>query len=194
MTTCRIFRESSSTSMDVSRVFTDRSFPSTWPVYAPARKVRKPACGATMKILRFSQFANWLENYAEVLELNVWTSSIATGAIQNPVSKHWKVNVKRSNGTDRIFNVKHVIFSTGFGGQVPNTPKIPGMVSLLPCDKSKKRSLLLQENFKGQILHSIQHKRASDHSGKKVVVVGACTSGMTFFFFCEVKISFNTSS
>jgi cation diffusion facilitator CzcD-associated flavoprotein CzcO len=35
----------------------------------------------------------------------------------------------------------------------------------------------LQDIFKGQILHSIQHNKASDHIGKKVVVVGACTSG-----------------
>jgi len=27
-------------------------------------------------------------------------------------------------------------------------------------------------------LHSGQHKKASDHKGKKVVVVGACTSGL----------------
>jgi len=31
--------------------------------------------------------------------------------------------------------------------------------------------------FGGQILHSSQHHKATDHAGKKVVVVGACTSG-----------------
>jgi len=30
--------------------------------------------------------------------------------------------------------------------------------------------------FKGQILHSSRHKNATDHLGKKIVVVGACTS------------------
>jgi len=33
--------------------------------------------------------------------------------------------------------------------------------------------------FKGQMLHSTQYKRALDLQGKKVVVVGACTSGMS---------------
>lgn len=35
----------------------------------------------------------------------------------------------------------------------------------------------VQNKFKGQILHSTQHDKASDHAGKKVVVIGACTSG-----------------
>jgi cation diffusion facilitator CzcD-associated flavoprotein CzcO len=34
-----------------------------------------------------------------------------------------------------------------------------------------------QDSFHGQVLHSSQHKSARDHIGKKVVVVGACTSG-----------------
>ena len=34
-------------------------------------------------------------------------------------------------------------------------------------------------------MHSTQHKKAADHAGKKVVVVGACTSGT---FLCS---SFN---
>jgi len=34
-----------------------------------------------------------------------------------------------------------------------------------------------QEGFKGKTLHSLEHNKATDHAGKKVVVVGACTSG-----------------
>jgi cation diffusion facilitator CzcD-associated flavoprotein CzcO len=33
-----------------------------------------------------------------------------------------------------------------------------------------------QDEFQGQILHSTQHKDALDHAGKKVAVIGACTS------------------
>lgn len=33
--------------------------------------------------------------------------------------------------------------------------------------------------FDGQILHSSTYKHATDHLGKKVAVVGACTSGTT---------------
>ncbi|KAF8634275.1 hypothetical protein AX17_004231 [Amanita inopinata Kibby_2008] len=118
-------------------------FPSSWPVYSPARKL-----------------ANWLESYAESLELNVWTSSTVTRATQDSGSRRWTVTIQRADGTERLFrNVKHLVFATGLSGVEPNIPKIPGM-----------------EKFKGQILHSSQHKRAGDHSDKKVVVVGACTS------------------
>ncbi|KAH9484751.1 Indole-3-pyruvate monooxygenase YUCCA1 [Psilocybe cubensis] len=117
-------------------------FPSTWPVYTPAQKL-----------------ANWLESYAESLELNVWTSSTISDVRQDPATLKWHVSVKRGDGTDRKFEVNHVVFSTGLGSGVGNIPKYPDM-----------------DKFKGQILHSSQHKRALDHKGKKVVVVGACTS------------------
>ena len=32
---------------------------------------------------------NWLETYAEALELNVWTSSLVTYTNQDPISKYW---------------------------------------------------------------------------------------------------------
>lgn len=57
--------------------------------------------------------------------------------------------------------VNHVVFCTGIDSATPNMPVYPGM----------------KDAFKGQILHSSQHKKALDHAGKKVVVVGACTSG-----------------
>ncbi len=36
---------------------------------------------------------------------------------------------------------------------------------------------LIQEDFGGKIIHSTEHKSARDYAGKKVVVIGACTSG-----------------
>ncbi|KAJ7730607.1 hypothetical protein DFH07DRAFT_848634 [Mycena maculata] len=115
-------------------------FPPTWPVYTPALKL-----------------ANWLENYAEALELDVWTSSTVVSARKN-ASWTWDVVVDHA-GKERIFKVKHLIFATGIGAGEGKLPSYPGM-----------------DRFKGQILHSTQHKRATDHAGKKVVVMGACTS------------------
>ncbi|KAG5720265.1 Flavin-containing monooxygenase YUCCA3 [Termitomyces sp. T112] len=115
-------------------------FPPTWPVYAPAPKL-----------------ANWLENYAETLELNVWTSSTVVKATQDGDS--WNVRISRGDGSERAINANHIVFATGLGGNDGTFPKYPGMNS-----------------FKGQILHSTRHKSAADHLGKKVVVVGACTS------------------
>ncbi|KAF8903686.1 hypothetical protein CPB84DRAFT_1814587 [Gymnopilus junonius] len=118
------------------------NFPPTWPVYTPAKKL-----------------ANWLEFYAEAMELNIWTSSTVTAATQDPETKVWSVTVKKADGGERVFKVKHVVLAMGFKGGQPYIPEIPGKAS-----------------FKGQVLHSLQHEKATDHAGKKVVVIGSCTS------------------
>ncbi|KAL4247718.1 hypothetical protein ABKN59_008249 [Abortiporus biennis] len=117
-------------------------FPSTWPVYTPAQKL-----------------ATWFESYVEALELNVWTSALVTKARRDETTNKWVVTVKRGDGTERVFNVDHLVFALGFGAGAPRIPDIPG-----------------KEEFQGQVLHSTEHKKAKDHLGKKVVIVGACTS------------------
>ncbi|THU84251.1 FAD/NAD(P)-binding domain-containing protein [Dendrothele bispora CBS 962.96] len=128
-------------------------FPPNWPEYTPSVKL-----------------AGWLEAYAEFMELNFWTSSTVTKAHFDPSTKTWQVHVRFDDDTsmkmlgakgqkERILNVKHVVFATGFGAGEPNIPKFVD-----------------QDKFKGQILHSAHHKRGSDHAGKKVVVIGSSTS------------------
>jgi cation diffusion facilitator CzcD-associated flavoprotein CzcO len=43
---------------------------------------------------------------------------------------------------------------------------------------------LVQDVFEGQICHSTGFKRATDHLGKKVVVVGAGSSGHDISYDC----------
>ncbi|TFK35113.1 hypothetical protein BDQ12DRAFT_635350 [Crucibulum laeve] len=117
-------------------------FPPTWPVFTPAKKL-----------------ANWLESYAESMELNVWTSSTVLNAKQDEDTQLWSVIVKKPDGTERIFTVKHVVFAIGFKGGKGHIPKYPGM-----------------EDFQGHITHSLHHGKADQHIGKKVLVVGACAS------------------
>ncbi|KAF9534508.1 hypothetical protein CPB83DRAFT_844342 [Crepidotus variabilis] len=117
-------------------------FPSTWPVYTPAKKL-----------------ANWLESYAETLELNIWTCSTVLGATQHPETKLWFVKVRKPDGSERLFEVKYVIWAVGLKGGKAYTPKYPGM-----------------DKFEGQMLHSMEHKSALDHVGKRVVVIGSGTS------------------
>ncbi|KAF4592656.1 FAD/NAD(P)-binding domain-containing protein [Pleurotus pulmonarius] len=116
-------------------------FPPTWPVYAPSKKL-----------------ANWLEGYAEIMELNVWTSASAEKVVQDKSSGKWIVTVRRPNG-DRTFKVNHVIFATGIGAGKGEVPVYPGM-----------------DDFQGETLHSTQHNTATDHAGKKVVVIGSGSS------------------
>lgn len=103
------------------------------------------------------KLADWLESYAKSMEVDFWTEAKVLDAKRQEDGK-WAVTVQRG-GKNRVFHVDHVIFAIGVGGGTPNMPKIPGA-----------------EDFQGQILHSTQHKKATDHAGKKVAVVGACTS------------------
>ena len=76
-----------------------------------------------------SKLANWLESYADTMELNVWTSSEVTKATQN-ADNTWAVTVRLSDGKQRVFNrVKHVVFATGFGAGKANMSSYPGAVS-----------------------------------------------------------------
>ncbi|KAH7914109.1 hypothetical protein BJ138DRAFT_1144421 [Hygrophoropsis aurantiaca] len=104
------------------------------------------------------KLGDWFESYAHSLELNVWTSATVTSVVPGS-TKRWRAVIKRYDGSERVFEADHVIFALGLGGSVPNMPKFPGM-----------------DEFRGEILHSSRHKRATDHTGKKVVVIGSCTS------------------
>lgn len=73
-----------------------------------------------------SKLANWLEHYAEALEIPVWTSSEVAAASPD-ASGMWKVTVRSTQG-ERLFTVKHLVFSTGFGSYRGNLPVYPGMV------------------------------------------------------------------
>lgn len=123
------------------------------------------------------------------MELNIWTSSTVTSATKNTSTGKWDVTVKRGDGTERVFHVDHVVFALGLGAGKPNLPSYPGRVSIRVSFVHDRRSLLmrlLQEDFKGQVLHSTEHKSWKDHVGKKVFVVGACVSGTSalYLYIC----------
>ncbi|KAH9970112.1 FAD/NAD(P)-binding domain-containing protein [Lactifluus volemus] len=106
------------------------------------------------------KIADWLESYAHSLELDVWTSSTVTRASQDPETKKWTVEIERTNSGSRTFVVNHLVFAVGIGGGTHNMPQLPGA-----------------EEFKGVIVHAGNYTKAKDYEGKKVIVVGACTSG-----------------
>jgi len=120
----------------------------------------------------FYQLADWLESYAQSLELNVWTSSTVVKAVQDASTHHWIVTVKLSDGRERVLRPHHLVFAIGVGGGFPNMPVYPGM-----------------DKFGGQILHSTEHNRATDHAGKKVVVIGSNTSSKHALPLCSVGLA-----
>ncbi|KAF8736700.1 hypothetical protein AX14_014110 [Amanita brunnescens Koide BX004] len=140
---CHTYRayHSSTDNTQLSRLDSAR-FPSTWPLYPSGQKL-----------------GNWLENYADALDLNYWTSTTVAKASQDS-NNMWHVTVQKGVDDIRTFVVKHLVFATGYWGGDPYIPQYPGM-----------------DEFQGKILHSFQHGKATDHIGKKVVVIGSCSSG-----------------
>ncbi|GJE89306.1 Flavin-containing monooxygenase [Phanerochaete sordida] len=114
-------------------------FPTSWPVFPSSGKL-----------------ANWLEFYAEALELNLWLSSEALSTVRNETTGKWDVLVRRADGSERMMHVEHVVLAQGF--------------------TFKKTVFPGQDEFKGPIIHSTEFKSGKDMVGKKVVIIGACTS------------------
>jgi cation diffusion facilitator CzcD-associated flavoprotein CzcO len=74
--------------------------------------------------------ADWLEYYASSLDLDVWTSSKVRSATWNDSKKKWRVEIITTDNQDepRFFNVKHLVFATGFAGNIAKVPEIPKKV------------------------------------------------------------------
>ena len=120
------------------------------------------------------------------MELNVWTSSTVTSA-EKDASGTWAVSLTRilPNGTEtkRVLHPTHVVFALGLGAgswSIPQTPKQVLSSSLL-----LRAGLIhchVQEEFGGEVIHAFQYMTAKKYVGRKVIVVGAGTSGHDIAF------------
>ncbi len=117
-------------------------FPPNYPVYIPRDKI-----------------ANWLEFYADTMELNVWTSTEFTGGDYNEAEGFWTLKVRKPDGSERILRPRHVVFATGVSS-IPVMPDLPG-----------------QDSFKGDLLHSSAYMSGANWKGGKGIVLGTGNSG-----------------
>lgn len=115
-------------------------FPKNWPVFSPKDKI-----------------GDWLEMYAKVMELNIWTSTTAKSAVWNEDAQNWTVVVER-DGAEIVLHPTQLVFATGMSGKA-NIPAFKGM-----------------ENFKGEQHHSSRHPGPDGYVGRKVVVIGSNNS------------------
>ena len=115
-------------------------FPETWPVFTPKDKM-----------------GDWLEAYASLFELNLWTSTTCDRAVWDAVAGRWTVTVTR-NGQPVTLHPAHLVFATGAYGP-PKQPDWPGM-----------------DKFGGTLLHSSAYSGAAAFSGKRAVVIGSASS------------------
>lgn len=123
-------------------------FPANWPIFTPKDKL-----------------AGFLEAYAELMELNVWTRTRLVSSSYDEKAHEWTATVERTlpdgSKVTRTFHPRHIILATGHSGKI-NYPVVKGM-----------------DGFKGDLLcHSSEFPGAKlESQGKKAVIVGSCNSG-----------------
>ncbi len=115
-------------------------FPDHWPVYTPKDKM-----------------GDWLEHYAGVMELNIWTGTELVSASHDPGTGTWQACVRRGENTS-LLQPTHLVMALGNAG-FPHVPEIAG-----------------QDRFKGPQYHSSDHPGGHGLAGKNVVVIGANNS------------------
>ncbi len=115
-------------------------FPEHWPVFTPKDKM-----------------GDWLEAYAAVMELDIWTGTTCRRARHDPGAGKWIVEVER-DGVNAVLEPTHLVLATGMSGK-PNLPVVPG-----------------QDLFRGTQHHSSAHPGGETYAGKRCIVIGANNS------------------
>lgn len=116
--------------------------PPTWPAHAPKDK-----------------WADFLESYASLLDLNVWTSTTFLNGHYDEDTERWTIRVQRADGSIRELRPRHFVVAAGLFGS-PKIPAIKGM-----------------ETFTGIAVHSDEFQNGADFPGRKALVIGAGVSG-----------------
>ncbi|MGW8813052.1 flavin-containing monooxygenase [Gordonia terrae] len=118
-------------------------FPDTWPTFMPKDKL-----------------ANWLESYADALELNVWTSTEVLSSDFDEQDARWTVTLRGRDGTHRVLHTPHLVVATGGSSGVPKMPAIAGL-----------------EDFDGEVMHSAAFTSGVPYVGRRAIVFGTGNSG-----------------
>ena len=117
-------------------------FPPNYPVYIPKDKI-----------------ANWLEFYADTMELNVWTGTEFLKGARDDKDGRWELRVRRADGTERTVRPRHVVFATGVSA-IPVKPDLPGL-----------------DSFAGKMMHSSAYQNGREWKGRTAIVLGTGNSG-----------------
>ncbi|MCY3878222.1 MAG: NAD(P)/FAD-dependent oxidoreductase [Rhodobacteraceae bacterium] len=117
-----------------------KPFPENWPVFTPKDRM-----------------GDWLENYAEELDLEIWTETALKQAAFDKDSRVWTAQLKHG-GEPKTIRPTHIVIALGLSG-FPKVPVFEG-----------------QNIFAGPQLHSSEYRHGLCFAGKDVVVVGANNS------------------
>jgi len=116
-------------------------FPPTWPTYIPK-----------------DMLANWLEFYADTMEINCWTDTEFVGGTWDAVDQCWAARVRRADGSERVLRPRHLVFANGVSS-VPKVPELPGL-----------------SDFAGQVVHAEEFDTGNAWTGKNALIVGTGSS------------------
>ncbi|EJU03919.1 FAD/NADP-binding domain-containing protein [Dacryopinax primogenitus] len=108
---------------------------------------------------KISDIANFLDQYAHELHLNVLLESEVKKAEFDKKKGSWNVPI-RTGGTERTVRAEHLVFATGLSGYTPAMPNVPG-----------------KEIFKGEVMHSLDYRAGEKYKDKHAIVVGTACSG-----------------
>ena len=117
-------------------------FPPNWPKYIPK-----------------DMLGNWLEMYAEAMQLNCWTGTEFVNGGYDPASRRWTATLRRTDGTERVMHPHHIVFANGTSG-IARVPDLPGL-----------------KDFAGDMMHSHGFRSGALWAGKKALVLGTGNSG-----------------
>ena len=115
-------------------------FPETWPVFTAKDKM-----------------GDWLEAYARIFELDLWTSTTCDAAHYDAARGEWTVRLTRDGRTTTL-HARQLVFATGAYGP-PRRMNWPGAA-----------------DFGGIRLHSSDYTDGRAYVGKRCVVIGAGSS------------------
>lgn len=122
-------------------------FPHWFPVFLPAQ-----------------QLASFLQHYAGIMDLNIWTNSQVDGenAVYDEEKRRWTLVVTRGDGSKRTLHPRHLMVATGISGTLPNVPDVESMSEF--------------EKNGGLVVHSSRYQSDPTIKGKRCIIVGAATS------------------
>ena len=116
-------------------------FPPHWPSYLPK-----------------DMLGNWLEIYAQTMEINNWTNTELGSAKYDDSEARWTAVLRNNDGTERTVRPRHLIFANGLVGK-PSMPDLPGL-----------------KDFKGKVMHTSAFSSGANWKGKRALVLGTGTS------------------
>ena len=116
-------------------------YPPTWQAYLPKDRI-----------------ANWLEMYADCMDINFWTQTSFEGATFDADSGRWEAGLELADGGTRTVRPRHIIMATSVSG-TPMIPKIPTL-----------------ERFAGKVMHSSEFGDGAPWRGRSVLILGTGTS------------------